>query len=420
MQSGKRQTGLAEWVTSQRGADYTLRAASMRVACVLSGIVAFTGGHGRPWGWAILAVAALGVYLSWSSGYYEVRGREPRELLARRAKRSGLVNKGKATPNLAGLVEGLAALTLPLVGSWSMINSPVGWRLLAVAAAAGFIASVGSAVFLDPAWYTAAAAFPVAVERVRSVVAPLAATLTAAGVVTAPWPGNQRWLAGGVCLLVGLFQLRVRETDRAFALGAQYADQRQLAGRTEVAGALHTLVGNPLIVLRRLAVEYEGQDPLLWDMVRQVEGGYRESLALEIGLDVTADWPGVLVGRLDAISGQFGILVSFNPPDEPMSLEDRQTARLVLDDLTMNSAKAGSTAVAVSLQRRGERYVATVRDDAPPFPTGSWLRVNGGLRRLQQRLAGRGGELILEERSNSKTVTASWRATPTTAQEDTS
>ena len=114
-------------------------------------------------------------------------------------------------------------------------------------------------------------------------------------------------------------------------------------GRRAVTTALHTLVGNPLIHLKRQAAQV---DLALFDLVRQIEGGYRETLALDRGLDVTIDWPGVLASRLDAIAGQYGINMSFSSPSDPMALADREVARFVLDDLAENAAKVGAMRLA--------------------------------------------------------------------------
>jgi signal transduction histidine kinase len=148
---------------------------------------------------------------------------------------------------------------------------------------------------------------------------------------------------------------------------------------------------------------------VLFDCVHQVEGGFRETLALDMGADVTIDWPGVLVARLEAVRGEYGMHVQFTPPDEPLDMEDRHVARLVLDDLTVNAAKSGALTAAVTLERRGDRYHASVRDDGRPFLPGMWMRPGGGLERLAALLEAKAGSLRLQEEPRVKTVTATWR-----------
>src|SRR5260370_66878 len=187
----------------------------------------------------------------------------------------------------------------------------------------------------------------------------------------APWPRPGRAVLAGICLAVAALKFRVGETDRMLAFGGVYAGQRDMDGRRTVTTALHTLVGNPLIHLKMRAMSV---GPDFFDLVRQVEGGYRETLALDRGGDVTMDRPGVLAPRLDAIAGQYGINVSFSSPSAPMEMPDREVARFVLDDLTENAAKAAAGTVMVDLGCKDGRYLAVVSDDGPGFRAGAWMR----------------------------------------------
>jgi hypothetical protein len=133
--------------------------------------------------------------------------------------------------------------------------APTPARLVATAAACGFVASFVSAVFVDPVFYNPDARFPAVVERLRRAVGPSAALLTAAVTVSASWPGSARSCAALLSAAVALVQVRISETDRALRLAEERSRHRAVAGRREVTGALHTMVGAPLVVVKRLALE---------------------------------------------------------------------------------------------------------------------------------------------------------------------
>jgi hypothetical protein len=302
-----------------------------------------------------------------------------------------------------------------VLGPWVLQRESSPYRLIVVAAAAGWLASFASAIMVDPAWYNPGVSSWPPLEYVRAAAGPVAATALAAVILPAPWPADARLAAAGACAAVAVIQVRINETDRMLRLGSVYAGQRDMDGRRTVTTALHTLVGNPLIHLKRQAAR---AGPEFFDLVRQVEGGYRETLALDRGVDVTMDWPGVLGSRLDAIAGQYGINVSFIPPQEAMALPDREVARFVLDDLTENAAKAGAGTVTVELSGARGRYLAVVSDDGPGFRVGTWQRPGGGLQRLRLLLESRHGGLAMVRDGDGTVVTASWLAAQRAVEED--
>lgn len=411
MNESARRSAFAYWVTNQRVADYNLRAATTRGLSVVVAAGVLLRASRVSWGaWLLLAAPAVAVYLVWTSARYVITGHMPREPFAAWGARISVETQGFMSVNLAGIVDGLGAVSLAVIGPWVLHASSTVLRLVAVGTAASWIASVSSATLVDVAWYNPAIKSAAILEMVRTFGGPIAGAILAAETLPAAWPGHA-WLgAAAICGSIALVQLRVTETDRALRYGAIYADQRELTGRRQVTTALHTLLGNPLIHLKRQAKEVA---PEIFDAVRQVEGGYRETLALDRGIDVTIDWPGVLISRLEAIAGQYGVPVTFAAPNEPMMMEDRELARFVLDDLTENAAKSGASAIAVTLARAGSGYTAEVVDDGPPFRPGTWLRAGGGLARLQHLLNSRGGSLQVSQSTSSKTVGGTWQAADT-------
>jgi len=310
--------------------------------------------------------------------------------------------------NVSGIAEAVGTVCLGVLGGWAMSAAPEPYRLTIVAATAAWFASYVMAIMVDPGWYNPGITSWLPLEYLRGAAGVLAAAVIAAVELPAPWPGHGRAVVAAICVAVTTLQFRVGETDRMLASGGVYAGQRDIDGRRTVTTALHTLVGNQLIHLKRRAMSV---GPDFFDLVRQVEGGYRETLALDRGVDVTMDWPGVLASRLDAIAGQYGINVSFSPPSAPMAMPDREVARFVLDDLTENAAKAGAGTVTVDLARTDGRYLAVVSDDGPGFRAGTWMRNGGGLQRLQMLLHNRGGGLEHSHEDMRTVITANWQVT---------
>jgi signal transduction histidine kinase len=225
------------------------------------------------------------------------------------------------------------------------------------------------------------------------------------------WNSGEREVAALICITtLVLVQFRVGETDRALAWAKTCAQQERREGRIDITDAAHDLVGGPFAALRRLTENRKSTDPDLWDALIQVDSGLRETLHLDRSATVTGDWPGLLIGRLWQIGGQFGIQVIFDPPKEPFAPEDREMARFVLEDLTVNAAKYGASLVEITLRRMADHYVADVRDDGPPFVPRAWMRTGGGLERLERKLTSRSGGLTLKPEVTSKVVTATWKS----------
>ncbi|MCU1622078.1 MAG: ATP-binding protein [Frankiales bacterium] len=192
------------------------------------------------------------------------------------------------------------------------------------------------------------------------------------------------------------------------------AGDAELKGRTYVTCELHTLMGNPMLSLRRELFRGRAAVPDAFDSFRQVDAALRETLMLDWSNAVTVDWPGTLFGSLRQIQGAFGCRIAFDAP-EVLSMADRAIARLVLDDLARNAAAAGSSRVHLSLSINGEDWVVEAFDDAPCFLPGQWLQIGGGLERLARRLATSSGGLRLVEYEETqgadgwtKCVVAQW------------
>ena len=151
-----------------------------------------------------------------------------------------------------------------------LVHTSTTIRLFAVLAAAGWAGSYASAIMVDVAWYNPDIQSWLPLEFLRRCAGLSVAVLFGALTLLAPWPADGRLACAAIAATLVSLQLRVNETDRTLALGDVYAGQRDLVGRRIVTTALHTLVGNPLIHLRRQTAR---GDQAIFDLVRQVDSG---------------------------------------------------------------------------------------------------------------------------------------------------
>lgn len=395
----------------RRVGDYGFRAGVTRAVLVVVMLVTVVVTDASRWTWLCIGIGLAGIYLSLSDNYYTENGGEPREPVARWSFHVAYKTLGRREPNIPGIVEALAYVPLALVGSWLMTDKPAEARLLCVACALGFAASCLCAVAVDPAFYNPDLRWNRLTELLRATIGFIAIALSAAVILTAPWDDMSWWVAAALCGSMVLMQLRIRETDRAFAAARGFADNEQVVGRQAITRHLHSMVGTPLEAMNASVQRYRGHDPDLFDAYRIVVGGYRELLGMDQAADLDIEWPGLLASHLRALGGRYGTLFRFTHPDQPLHRADRVLAHLVLDDLATNAAKAGATECHISLVLTDGVYVATATDDGRPIDPSTWMRPGGGLERLAHELEKLGGGIEFEaSAAGPKRVVARWQA----------
>ena len=93
---------------------------------------------------------------------------------------------------------------------------------------------------------------------------------------------------------------------------------------------------------------------------------------------------------------------------DTLSADDRDLARLVLNDLVGNALNAGAGAIRVVVTPDDGHVAISVTDDAPPMADGVWKTPGTSSARLEARLCDLSGSLISKQNGTTKTVTASW------------
>lgn len=403
-----RRNAFAYRVTLQRGADYTLRAAGTRLVllAVIGACAAVEGA--RPVAYVVLALALAGTTLSLLTAYYDEAGSPPR--LVRWVTEQALAGKGELRANVPGLLETGAVVPLVAVAAWWMPDVDVRWRLVALAAALGYLASFVSAVFLDASFYNPHARAVRFIERVRAVCGLVAAGAAVLVAAPADWPGQFRVAAVLACGAVALVQLRLRETDRTLALSNDFAQELDLVGRAAITAPMHSTLGVDINAVHRHAKSRRETDSELYHAVVQMRATFLEVLKLDQSTQYTLDWPGILIANLQKILGGAGVQFSFDPPAAVMHPADRRLAHIVLADLATNAVAARALRCEISLTFSEGRYVASVQDDGDPVNAAAWNRDGGGHHRLDILLESRDGGITLVEAEHDKTVMACWQA----------
>ena len=408
---GQRRSSFAFDVAAAGSADRNLRAGLVRggallliIGCVVSGAAAW-------WAWVAITFAAVGVWQGVWLCRHVIAGTEPRDPLVRWAWRSALERYGDHRNNVAGKIEGTASVALGLVGPFAVPAGLLGHRVVTFAAASVFVSSATLGAFVDPAFYNPREQAPRWMEYARAIVGPLLAGIAALITAAAVWPASAWPAVALICALPLVVQVRLRETDRLMIDGARQADEARVVGRSDVVQAAHSALSMPISEAVRRAREQAEHDRGSYDLLRLIRSRFQELTALEDGLDVDIDWPGVLVRPIEALCRPLGVTPEVSIDVDELRGADRDVTRWVLGDLVGNAVNAGAhhVSVVVELDDDGRRLQVRVVDDAHPFPAGTWDAATGGLARLRGRLRSWDGGLSLAATSPStKMVTASW------------
>lgn len=279
--------------------------------------------------------------------------------------------------------------------------------------ASSFAASYLCAVALDLASYDPLNTFGPIGETARVYFGVIGAVVALVIVTPAPWPDTHRWIAAGISVATLIaVQVRIRETDRAIAGFAATAEMRARKSRTDTIELLHDRVKGEMRTILRRATALPVVDRELLDAIGNVNGFLHEMMELQgVSLDVTFDWPGLLIANMNMQLGRSGIepaLISF--PETPMALKDRRIAQLVLQHLMSNVVKSDATVCRARVDRAADEYIAAMTDDGNPVDIRRWMRPGGGLRHLASKYSDHALSFEVSESDGMKTIKACWYA----------
>lgn len=370
-------------------------------------------GSAHPLAWVVLILGTTGTYLAITDNVYlRDSSQAPRQPLARWSLRVAENGRGAMAVNVPGVLEAVAYIPLALLGPWALTSAAAPIRIACLAAAVAWVGSCLTAVFTDAAFYSPYTDTPL-IDAARPF-APLVAALVGMAFSTpAPWSANERWVAAAVCATLLFVQVRINELDRVLIDASAVSQGEQTIGRSDMAEAIHQLLGPPMANLRTIFDETDNPLPdHMWDHLSALEGGYSQAIEYEHHPDRDIDWPGLLRGALDRLEAAYQVRIPLDVPPDPLAPVDRAIGHDLLRELAVNAVRSGATLCELTLSRSDDRYVVTAQDNGRPIAPHAWKRRGGGLQRLERRLertgAGNGIELL---DTSLKRIQAKWTAT---------
>lgn len=370
-------------------------------------------GDADPIAWVVITVGTIGTYLAITDNVYlRDSSQTPREPLARWSLRIAENGRGAMAVNVPGVLEATAYIPLVLLGPWALTSPAAPVRITCLAAAVAWVGSCLTAVFTDAAFYSPYTNTPL-IDAARPF-APLVAAIVGIALTTpAPWIANERWVAAAVCAALLFVQVRINELDHVLIDASEVSRGERVIGRSDMAEAIHQLLGPPMANLRTIFDEADNPLPdHMWDHLSALEGGYSQAIEYEHHPDRDIDWPGLLRGALERLEAAHQVRIPLVVPSGPLARVDRAIGHDVLRELAVNAVRSGATLCELTLSRSDDRYVVTAQDNGRPIAPNAWKRRGGGLQRLERRLertgSGNGIELL---DPSLKMIQVKWTAT---------
>jgi signal transduction histidine kinase len=404
----ERRDRLANLAMLRRLVPYTTRTTVQKLVCLVVALALALASDHAVVAWLVLlpALMALGLRLV--------------DLLAEQAEPHSAVLQ-RYEDHLAS-IEGLPRLTPPalldctgavlmVVGAaWTVNDLPGDWRLLYLAAAAGFAVATCTEIFDDNTWYNPAVRSPRWQELDRILCGPQAVAVIVLIAWWAPWSPAERAAVAVIAFWTFIIPLRVAATQHLVAdLEPLVEQERQFGTRFVIGETVHNLLP-PLIELRKLAAELgpAGASVLALaeaaiDGVQDIPNQVAHSAAHQ------DEALGTVVTRLVTLAESAGRELTVQLA-EALDLPegDRVLASQAMRDLVGNAVTAGAARITLSVRRLGPRVMIVVTDDAPEMPHGVWKSSGTSSAGLDQRLREREGSLTLDSAAQSKSVTATW------------
>jgi len=359
---------------------------------------------------ALCLVASVGSYLLWNNERHLRRGTQPRHWLSGIYLKNMITTDGRHQLSMGSYFEIPEAFVLIAIPCWLTTDAPLWARLLMLAAGTSFFISTALLIFNDHTWFNPDEVDPPAWHEIfRLLAGPITALPVCLIALPADWEPNG-WLAALAISLMPLAVVgsRISDTDLIMRTLPDLVQGESHAGRELVISETHGALSTNLRLIEQRAREIREISPSLYELAVSANSRLRETLTLgQIGR-----YSSPSVQNLEApvmtLARAVGARADINISVNALSADDRDLARLVLNDLVGNALNAGAGAIDVAIAPDEGRVAISVTDDAPPMADGVWKTPGTSSARLEARLGDLSGSLTSVQDGANKTVTARW------------
>jgi signal transduction histidine kinase len=407
--SGRRRNRVAYLALLRRSSRYLMRTCRLRVAAlaIIAGLSVLSARS--PLAIALCLAASLGTFLLWANLRHTRRQTEPRFWLTRTYRRNVTRTDGRHRLSLGSYIEIPESFVLIAIPSWVTTDDPLWARLIMLAAAVGFFISVSGLIFADHTWFNPAETNPPAWHEIfRLLAGPITAGLVCLITLPADWGPEGWWAALAISLTPLIINLRLSDADLIMRVLPRLVQEESHAGRELVINETHGALSTNLRLLEQQTRELRSVAPTLHDLAVSANSRLRETLTLaRLGSESSTS-----VQNLEApvltLARAVGARATVEVSVDRLGPEDRDLARLVLNDLVGNALNAGAGDVRVTIAPDGPRVAISVSDDAPPMAAEVWKTPGTSSARLEAKLAELSGTLTAVQDNGTKIVTAAW------------
>jgi len=408
--SRHRRNRIAYLALARRSSDYVMHAWYLRVVTLVIIAGLSIGSRSSALAIALCLAASIGSFLLWVNERHLRRGTQPRFWLSQAYLRNVIKTDGRHRLSLGSYFEIPEAFVLIAIPSWIATDDPLWARLVMLAAATVFLITTSLLIFNDHTWFNPDEMDPPAWHEIfRRLAGPITALPVCLIALPADW-GPNGWLAALAISLMPLAVVgsRISDTDLIMKALPDLVQEESHAGRELVISETHGALSTNLRLIEQRAREIRDVAPSLYELAVSANSRLRETLTLgQLGRDSSRD-----VQNLEApiltLARAVGAKADIDISVETLPADDRDLARLVLNDLVGNALNAGAGAIRVAVAPDGARVAISVTDDAPPMVHGVWKTPGTSSARLEARLGGLSGSLTSVQNGATKTVTARW------------
>ena len=418
-----RRTRLRYLAMLRRVTHYNVRAVWVRTGALVAAIVVAAASDVRLAALPMLLPMVAAALMDHVGIHHDLHGTMPTNRWALFVVENNEATSGVHRMNAISLCQLVGILGMLAIPSWVVTDLPSWARLIGLAAAAVSVASVGAAIFIDHTWYAPNAERPLWHELARKLAGPIGVFVVAACSLPAIWPAH-RWPDDArlavivLCCVPIITSFRIADADGLLTVVDPLVRDESLEGRELVLREVHGNLSTQLRLLAQQSYPLRQQHPLLHDLAVSANSRLRETMALSDPWRVTSMTADTLLVAPRTLATAVGARLDGDVQVEQLSAEDRDLARVVLNDLVGNGLNAGADELTVRIRADATTVTISVTDDGRPLRPGVWKTPGTSSARLAQHLGTLGGSLELTEaagEAGSKTVVATWQARGTAA-----